>query len=292
MTSRASYWAEADELTLQQFIGIDYYQIVDIDGKDFASLTIQPFLYRIDNGYRTPGYYDDNHDWEFLFRTLIINFNYWGADKPYFKFGHFELPFGAEYNKNSFGELHQYAQGPKLGMKMDWGAAIGQQVGKWQYEIALTRGSGMKYRDREDPYAFTGRIGVLDDSNYVYGLSFFSGEVLKYKRTIKRELLAIDFEYFWNRKGVLLELHGGEIDEEDLWGSLIEFNLTSEDEAFEFYVQHFYQNLDSHTLRSNAVLGARHRFNRELTISAQVLKELESSMEEENLFELQMRYRF
>ena len=43
--------------------------------------------------------HDDNHDWEFLFRTLNINFNYWGADKPYIKLGHFELPFGAEYNK-------------------------------------------------------------------------------------------------------------------------------------------------------------------------------------------------
>ena len=159
-----------------------------------------------------------------MFRTLNINFNYWGADKPYIKLGHFELPFGAEYNKNSFGELHQYGQGMKIGMKMDWGVAIGQQIGAWQYEVAMTRGSGMKYRDRENPYAFTGRLGVLDDRNFVYGLSFFSGEVLKGKKTIKRELLALDLEYFWNRVGFLIEIHEicGELEEDTLYGSLLE----------------------------------------------------------------------
>jgi hypothetical protein len=292
LTTRASYWEEADELTLQEFIGIDYYQILSLDGKDFATLTIQPFIYRIDNGYRTPGFYDDNHDWEFLFRTLNINFNYWGVDKPYIKLGHFELPFGAEYNKNSFGELHQYGQGMKIGMKMDWGVAIGQQIGAWQYEVAMTRGSGMKYRDRENPYAFTGRLGVLDDSNFVYGLSFFSGEVLKGKKTIKRELLALDLEYFWNRVGFLIEIHGGELEEDTLYGSLLECSFSSQDEASEFYVQHFYQNLDNNTSKSNAVVGVKYRVNRELTLSAQILKELESSMDEENLFEVQVRYRF
>ena len=40
LTTRASYWEEADELTLQEFIGIDYYQILSLDGKDFAISTI------------------------------------------------------------------------------------------------------------------------------------------------------------------------------------------------------------------------------------------------------------
>ncbi|WDE97370.1 hypothetical protein PQO03_05315 [Lentisphaera profundi] len=293
LSSRSSYWNEADELSLQHFIGIDFYKIITVNGADFGSLTIQPFVNRIDNGYRTPGVYDDNHDWEFLFRTFALNINAWGSDKPYFKIGHFEIPFGGEYNKDSFGDLHQYGQGAKIGMKMDWGFAMGQELDGWLYEIALTRGSGMKYRDREDPYAISGRVGSLNDSNFDYGLSFFHGEVLKEKSTTKRDIMALDFEYYFENKSVLIEIHGGQIEDEDLLGSLLEFNIKSDDERAEVYIQHFYQNLENNTYLSRAGIGISYQINNQLNLSSQFMKEFESPPEEqEELIEFQIRYRF
>lgn len=293
LSSRSSYWNEADELTLQHFIGIDFYKIITVDGADFGSLTIQPFINRIDNGYRTPGVYDDNHDWEFLFRTFALNINAWGVDKPYFKLGHFEIPFGGEYNKDTFGDLHQYGQGLKMGMKMDWGFAVGQELKDWNYEFALTRGSGMKYRDREDPYAISGRIGTLNDDTFVYGLSIFHGEILKDKTTIKRDVLGLDFEYFLGNKSILVELYGGQVEDDDLLGSLLEFNIKTYDERAEFYVQHFYQNLENNTYLSSAGFGVSYQYNNQLNLSAQFMKEFESPPDvQEELIEFQLRYRF
>ena len=137
LTSRTSYWQKEDQLTQQEFIGLDYHQILSFEGQEFGQLTLQPFLYRIDNGHRTPGIYDDDHDWEFVVRTAVINFNGFGADKPYIKLGHFEIPFGVEYTKDTFGDLHQYGQGSKMGMKMDWGLAIGQELEAYKYEFSL-----------------------------------------------------------------------------------------------------------------------------------------------------------
>ncbi|MDD7986830.1 hypothetical protein PQO01_17910 [Lentisphaera marina] len=293
LSSRSSYWNEANELSLQHFIGIDFYKILTVNGSDFGSLTIQPFINRIDNGYRTPSVYDDDDDWEFLFRTFALNINAWGSDKPYFKIGHFEIPFGGEYNKDTFGDLHQYGQGAKIGMKMDWGFAMGQELENWLYEIAITRGSGMKYRDREDPYAISGRVGSVYDGDFDYGFSFFHGEVLKEKSTIKREIIAVDFEYYMGTKSILIEIHGGQVEDENLLGSLLEFNIKNDSETTELYIQHFYQNLENNTHLSSAAIGINYQMTNQLNLSSQIVKEFESPPDEqEELIEFQVRYRF
>ena len=291
-TSRSSYWQEEGQLTQQEFVGLDYHQIINFGGNEFGQLTLQPFLYRIDNAYRTPGVYDDNHDWEFVVRTAVFNYTGLGADKPYIKMGHFEIPFGVEYSKDTFGDLHQYGQGNKMGMKMDWGLALGQELASYKYEFSLTRGSGMKYRDDGDPFAYSGRVSTLNDGPWALGTSFFYGEVLNQGSTIERQIMAVDIEIAKGIHGCILELYGGRQNEQGTWGSLIEVNRVSQDETKELYIQHFYKKISSTSVDSSLVTGVSYRINRTTTLSAQVRSELERKQNKENLVELQFRYRF
>jgi hypothetical protein len=292
LTSRSSYWQKESQFVQQEFLGLDYYQVLSIDNTELGQLTLQPFLYRIDNGYRTAAIYDDDHDWEFVVRTATLNYNAWGLDKPYIKVGHFEIPFGVEFSKDTFGDLHQYGQGMKMGMKMDWGIALGQELNEYKYEISATRGSGMKYRDEGDPFAYAGRISTLNDSQWALGTSLFYGEIIDKDTTSERSAIAIDFEYFYNTHGVIFEIYTGQQNEKDIWGSLVEFNSQSQDESKEVYLQHFYKKMGSQTAYSALVAGISYRLSKELTISNQIKKELESINTQETLFELQLRYRF
>ena len=294
LSSRTSYFERNDEFQFQQFIGFDFYSPINDGVKDWGYITLQPYLHRIDNGTRTPAYYDDFHDWEFILRTAAITYTGMGYNLPWIRVGHFEVPFGVEHTKNTFGNLHQYAQTQKLGIKVDWGIAIGQELEKWQYEFSLTRGSGLKYRDRENPYAFSGRIGTLNDNYWAAGMSVFYGDVLRGKSVQNRQLFAIDFQYFWNSWGLLSEFNIGDIDEKDSFGSLLEVNWRNMDESLKIYAQYHYRDTRESAEISSVVFGTLYRISSNLLISAQMNNELSQLRDNfrENIFELQIRYLF
>jgi hypothetical protein len=294
LSSRTSYNEREKETSFQHFIGLDIYKVFNYQGRDIGNLVFQPFLHRIDNGVRTPGYYDDNHDWEFIWRTVAFTFTGLGNNAPWLKVGHFEVPFGIESTKNTFGDLHQYGQNRKLGLKMDWGLSIGQELSAWQYEFSLTRGSGLKYRDNQDPYAFSGRIATLNDDFWATGLSFYHGEILKDKLTQKREMFAWDIEAYYETWGVILELNTGQVDTENTLGGLVEVNWSSRDENFLVYTQYHLQDIDNQPQYSAISCGVSYRLTSALEISGQTtfeLNQVKSNMRS-NLFEFQIRYTF
>ena len=294
LSSRISYHERNDESQFQQFIGFDFYSPLNDGVKDWGYITLQPYLHRIDNGTRTPTYYSDPHDWEFILRTAAITYTGFGYNLPWIRVGHFEVPFGVEHTKNTFGNLHQYAQTQKLGVKVDWGLAMGQELENWQYEFSLTRGSGVNYRDRENPYAFSGRIATLNDDYWAAGLSFFYGDVLREKIVQNRQLVAIDFQYYWNSFGFLAEIHAGDIDERDTFGSLVEVNWRNIDETLEFYAQYHFRDTRENPDLSSIVIGSIYRFRPDLIISAQMTNELSQVRDNfrENIFQIQIRFLF
>ena len=294
VSSRISYFERNQEAQFQQFVGFDFYKPFNDGLNDVGYLTLQPYLYRVDNGVRTPGLYDDSHDWEVIFRTVAFTYTGLGHKLPWIRVGHFEIPFGVEHTKNTFGNLHQYAQTQKLGLKVDWGFAIGQELEKWQYEFSLTRGSGLKYRDRQNPYAFSGRVATLNDNYWAAGISFFYGDVLREKSLQNRQLVAVDFQYFWNSWGLLTEFHAGDVDEKDTFGSLIEVNWRNMDETLELYGQYHYRDTRESAEFSSIVFGAIYRLKPNIIISTQMTYELSQLRDNfrENIFELQFRYLF
>jgi hypothetical protein len=292
LSSRSSYFERDRETTFQHFAGVDFFKTFNNGHKDVAFLVLQPYLQRIDNGQRIPGFYDDGHDWEFIFRTVALTYTGLGTHFPWLKIGHFEVPFGLEYTKNTFGNLHQYGQVRKLGIKVDWGLALGQELENWQYEIALTRGSGIKYRDREGAYAFAGRIGTLDDDYWGMGVSFFLGELLRGKTTQERKLISWDAQYYWKRWGFLSEIYTGEIDNNKTLGALWEINWRTRDDSLTYYSQYQFQDTQTVGLYSAVTCGATYKMNERVVISSQFTFELNQPKDRGSIFELQLRYLF
>ena len=251
-------------------------------------------MHRIDNGDRTPGYYDDRHDWEFIYRTFTFTYTGLGNNYPWFKLGHFEVPFGVEYTKNTFGNLHQYGQSRKLGLKMDWGIAAGQELASWQYEVAMTRGSGLKYKNHQQPYAFSGRIATLDDSYWSSGLSFYYGEILKGEMTQERRLMAWDFQYYHETIGLVLETYAGKVNTNKTIGGLIEINWSTDSECLEAYTQYMFQDTHNAHGYEAVTAGITYKLSANLTLSAQATFELSQAQDNmrTNLFSFQLRYNF
>ncbi|MCH2208116.1 MAG: hypothetical protein MK132_19895 [Lentisphaerales bacterium] len=294
LTSRASYFEREDEVTFQHFVGMEIFKVFHSGNQDIGQLLVQPFIHRIDNGVRTPGYYDDNHDTEFIWRTVTFTYTGLGYHMPWIKIGHFEVPFGVEYTKNTFGNLHQYGQTRKLGLKMDWGLAIGQELTYWQYELSTTRGSGLKYRDKDNPSAYSGRISTLNNEDWVAGLSFFAGDILKNKETFKRQLISLDIEYAFEQFSLITEVYSGEHEKDNIYGGLLEINWRSKDEQAEIYTQFQHQDIQRQNDYSAISIGTKSRISCELELSLQMTFEIDRAPEEtrSSIFEFQMRYLF
>ena len=294
LSSRFSYFEKNEELSARQFIGFDFYKAFNNGKSDIGYLILQPYLLRIDNGVAVPPFHDDPHDWEYTLRTAIFTFTGLGNGMPWLRLGHFELPFGLEHSKNTFGNLHQFDIAGKLGMKVDWGIALGQEMEHWQYVFSLTRGSGLKYRDRENPYALTGRVASLYDDYWSWGFSFFHGEILKGKSLQERSLIAVDLEYYFGRFGILAELQTGEVDKQQTYGGLIELNWTNNDDSLELYAQYVQRTLHESPHFSNINIGGVYRYSENIIFSSQISFDLNDTQDgmKNSIFEFQIRYLF
>lgn len=293
LSSRTSYYERAEEATFQQFIGFDFHKIVSLDNKDFGHFVLQPYLNRIDNGQQTPAHFDDSHDWEVIFRTLTFTYTGLGPGKPWIKAGHFELPFGLDHRKDTNGNLHQYSIAKATGLKIDWGLSIGQEYENWYYEFAVTRGSGVKFRNRQDPHAFTGRI-AHDSDTWSAGFSFFQGDILKGKKTVKFETIAFDYEYYYKTFGFLAEIYSGKQNEKRVYGALLEVNWTSHNQDLNLYKQFLIRDQDDSSTQASLVVGAEYYLTRTLSISSQFSFPFSeyNGLKRENIFEFQFRYKF
>jgi len=96
------------------------------------------------------------------------------------RIGHFYVPYGIQPWIDTHGTLLQSPAMEFSGLDRDWGVAIEGQNDKLEYQLGLTRGSGMEYFERDNNFALAGKLSTprigqhLDDW---LGISFLVGRI-------------------------------------------------------------------------------------------------------------------
>lgn len=96
------------------------------------------------------------------------------------RFGHFYVPYGLQPWIDTHGTLLQSPAMEFVGMDRDWGIAIEGQNDKLEYQLGLTRGSGMDYFERDNNFALAGKLSTARIGEYLnewLGISFLVGRI-------------------------------------------------------------------------------------------------------------------
>ena len=247
--------------------------------------------------------YDSANDWELFPKITAINFHLSHDRRFNLKIGHYEIPYGLEASINSNGTLRQFSHRSNLGLKLDWGATINGTFPKFQYEIGVSRGSGMEFNSNGNPYAVAGRIGTpIDTENFwgtpSVGLSFYQADVRLGTGTMQdRWRVGLDGQHYFGPIGLLGEVSVGETDSEDTVHLLAEINATNRRETILVYHQlrwiHQRVTTGWDDMGSSA-LGIRYAPDTHWALSAQFTQELWQLARRptDQIFSLQLRYRF
>jgi len=225
---------EDDEKSVSVF-GIDLHNIFSNTQKDLATLVFQPYVVHFSQKSSAPYYFDGDRS-ELTWRIANLNFHLDTKRRFNLKLGHFEIPFGLEYEVDSNGTLKQYSFSDR-GLKADWGTSLNGTISRWNYEIALTRGSGNDYTDSDNTYVMSGRIGQEWDRPFALGFSIFEGRVQTQGEPLESTYLGIDTSYRWKQYQMLTEISFGEKSEHNHRSALLEARWSSRDETLMFYLQ-------------------------------------------------------
>lgn len=292
-SSRANYFSELNELGFMHALGFDVHKVFSEARGDIGTLTAQGYLTRIDNMPMRPGFFDDAHDTEFVYR--IFNFNYTATPKylPNVKLGHFEVPFGLEYSINTNGTLRDYFSGRNLGAKADWGATLNDDLGAFEYELSYSTGGGQDFEaDDSSSYITAGHISSSRDNDIVLGLSFYEANL----KGLDRDRIGIDVKWYRGLHAIYFEASAGKNGETDIKTGTLEWNLRNTNETRLTYAQlvSFAKKSDN-TWEENlkAIIGIRYAPDTHWSFSAQVNHDLEalSCSTKETVSSLQIRYR-
>ena len=301
VSARVLHDSERDELATAQFVGVDLHKVFTGNHGDWGTLTLQPYVTRLNNFASHPGFFEDGDDWELVYR--IFNFNYTGLarGKLNFRIGHMELPFGLEHVINTNGTLRDYIHGRNFGVKADWGVSVNGDFPDFEYEIALTRGTGNDYSNTGDPYIVSGRIATPRSESLSVGLSFLDGDVQNFgqpDQTLSRTRYGVDA--IWKTAGpftLLGELSFGDDEGTDLANAIFEVDWQNANETWLVYSQLKLFGRDSPSGWDEAIqnsLGVRWAPDSHWSLSSQLTLDIDTfgNAAEKSTFALQVRYRF
>ena len=300
-SERGIYHTESDEYSRVEALGFDMHKVISNEAGDVGTLLLQGYLTHIDNLSPHPPFFDKNTDTEFVFRIFNFNYKLLPRDQLNIRIGHFEIPFGLEQVINTNGTLRDYIHGPNIGVKADWGISANGSLAMFEYEVAATRGSGNSWKNKGDPYLYSGRIGTYSSNNIAVGLSFLSGEVNPEGLVInpkKRDRVGIDLQWYINSFALLAEYSLGETGGVDTQSSLLEINTTGTNESWLTFLQWINLVTDrvngSKSRSSVLKLGNMWDISSRWDISAQFSHDLEkdTGLLRTNVFAAQVRYRF
>ncbi len=298
LSSRASYIEANDDVTFLQFAGIDAHNVFSGPGGDWGTLVLQGYLTRIDNADPAPALFDDGDDTEFVYR--IFNFNYTGlaGGKLNFRVGHLEIPFGLEHIVNTNGTLRQYIHPQNLGVKADWGASVNGYLNTFEYEAAVTTGTGNDLELNNGTFTVGGRIGTPRDDSTVLGLSAFHGEVAGGGPAgfVRRTRVGVDVTHTLGLFGLKGEVSAGRDFDADVINSLGEVNWRNIDESVLLFgqIRHFSQRTDTWDDATSLSLGAVLSPDAHWTFSAQYTADVTrfNNATRGSKVDFQLRYRF
>lgn len=277
-------------------VGLDIHKVLSSKHSDIGTLTFQPYLVKLNNVHPHPFFFDNENDTKLTWR--IANFNYTAISQGKFniRVGHFEIPFGLEYQIDTNGTLRQLTYSDR-GIKADWGLSINGILPNMEYEVALTRGSGNDYRNTGNPQIFSGRLGTLRNRNLITGFSWFYGDVLGANGIINRKKIAVDALYYYYQWQFMFESSLGKTAENNILNLFAEAMWRNPRENLNAYIQVGYQNTENDNNRHSTsywLTGVQRLYTSGLDISIQYkhyLKDNEIN-EIDPVASFQLRYRF
>ncbi len=293
-STRQIYDFETDRRFDLYAAGLDLHKVFATERRDVATLILQPYVLWMPADRPRPAFFDDNEA-TLTWRIANINVVVLPRGRLNLRVGHFEFPFGLEHDVNTNGTLRQYSNGTNLGGKADWGLSANGFISGWQYELALTRGSGQEYHRRGDPYVVSARIGSPVENDLAFGLAAFDGRVLGGAGTIERERVGADLRWTIGPVQLLAEASIGKDFDDTVHSHLVELNWTSRYESLLVYLQHRRQSSDgtaAYRRESNGV-GVRWLLNNRFTIESQFDRRRGSGSQaaDANELSLHLRYR-
>ena len=301
VSARASYDTREEELARIEFLGFDLHKVFSSNTGDWGTLLLQGYMTRIDGVERHPPFFDDSHDWEFVYRIFNLNVTRFGGRAFNVRIGHFEVPFGLEQVINTNGTLRDYTHGRNLGLKADWGVTINGDLPAFEYELAVSRGSGNTWETRGRPHVLSGRVGTSRDRSIILGLGAFKADVVDEAEpdgTRSRWRVGADAQWYVGRFGVLGELAIGADEGREVVNGLLELDLASRDDSWLLFAQarRFAEEFRGHgwDAATRVSLGITYSLPRELDLSAQWERDLSAfrGQREANAVTVQIRQRF
>ena len=289
---------DGDVATLA-FFGLDVHKVFSTGNRDIATLTLQPYLTRVDDLVPTPPIFDAKDDWELVWRIFNANLKLRQDGALHLRLGHFELPFGLEHTINTNGTLRDYTHGPNFGIKADWGATVNGDLRSFEYEAGWSRGSGNQYRDDGGSGVMSARIGTPRDDDVVLGASFATGDFRTPAGVVDRWRSGVDAQFYREDFGYFAELAVGQDNSSvDVVRGLGEVNWRNAHETVLCWWQLIASEMDGAMGEVTAVdtrLGIRWTPAKGWTVSAQysqVLDGANNTPSRRGALTLQLRYRF
>lgn len=288
---------DEDNNNFMHVIGLDIHKVFSNRTYDIGTLTFQPYIVKLNNVKNAPLHFDNGNDTELTWR--IANFNYTAlADGKFnIKLGHFEIPFGVEYQIDSNGTLRQFTNDDR-GIKADWGVSLNGILPILEYEVALTRGSGNDIKSTDNPHIFSGRVGTLSHKNFVTGLSWFIGDVLGKNGVTEHKKIAVDATYYYYQWQFMLESSSGKKAGNSTTNTFAEIMWKNSTENISTYLQVGYLNevinhevSENKSAKSYWIAGFQWLSQSGFDISAQYKNKLNSSPMIDSILSLQLRYR-
>ena len=231
LSSRLSTVIDGGSEGFTHFVGLDAHNLFADENGDWGTFVGQLYMVGKDpDGAET--------DWMLTTRMLNLNMNFLGKfidGAPNIRLGHYEIPFGLEHLINTNGTLHNFMHAQNLGLKPDWGVFLNDENPAFEYELGVSRGSGMHYRRSGDPYAVSGRIGSPNEENFVMGASFYRSK-LHSSPGVRRTRYGIDLQRYFGAYGLLGDFALGDDEGESVSNSLIELNWRNPDETVFAYL--------------------------------------------------------
>lgn len=188
------------DLSHLEFFGVDIHKVVSTEHRDIGTLLVQLYGKGKDN------------DWKYTTRLLYFNYFASGGGGFNIRIGHILVPFGLNLPSRTPGTLRQFIAPKTVGFKADWGASVNGVLPDWNYEIALTRGSGVDFKSRDGPFLVAARVGTTFDRPLVLGLSALYGKILKGSRSVARSRIGFDLRWQAGPIDVLGEFSYGKND--------------------------------------------------------------------------------
>lgn len=272
------------------FLGLDTHKIFSNKNGNFAYSVMQFYFTQLSNQNPYPFMFDSPDDGKVIVREAHINYLTTNKWMPNIRLGHFTMPFGLEDSNDTNGRLLDYGHGSNLGTKLDWGFLLNKVHDQFEYKVSYSLGGKDDPKSVAGSNLYTGRISTLSHKDYIFGLSFYYGEL----DNIDRQRIAFDAQYYYTTWGVKAELAQGQINDDDERYLLLELNKQSIDATNKIYAQFVYKDRDSFTNTQNqALVGASFQFNTELEASLEYKKQLkEVNGSKSTLFRVQIRYRY